>query len=181
VGAGSSDAEQVDSSDDEVDSSDDEVDSSDDEAPFAAANASRRRRRVDDSSDDSSDDDRASKKSKPTKSKPTPITSFAECELASQWTFVQPEDAKKIGKDLKDVNGMGDPDLAVIKLFPVQDGGSDWYLANINRDLVRKSFFWATFVDDLAEYRIPFFPKQYGKEWAFVKQKPCPSPSSPSF
>lgn len=171
------------------------ADSSDEEQPPAAATAAaslRRRRSSDDepapaaqadsSDEDSSDEEpmprkqpaiaaRAAKKSKP------PPPAFAECDLSLHWTYVQPDDAEKIGKDLTDVNGMGDPDLAVIKQFPVKDGGNDWYLANINRELVRKNFFWVTFVDDLAEYRIPFFPKQYGKQWAFVMKKPCPSPS----
>jgi hypothetical protein len=52
-----------------------------------------------------------------------------------------------------------------------------WFLAEINRVITRKTFFWATFVEDQQEYRIPFYPKQYGKEWAYVRKSLPPSPS----
>ena len=58
------------------------------------------------------------------------------------------------------------------KLFPLKDGGHDWFLATINTQYRLKHFFWVTFIDDQSEYRVKFYPTNYEKDWCFVKRKP---------
>ena len=77
-----------------------------------------------------------------------------------------------MGNNVKDAAGLGRPALFVAKLFPLKDGGLDWFLATINTQLRLKNFFWVTFVEDGAEYRIKFFPTKYNVDWIFLRRRP---------
>jgi hypothetical protein len=103
-------------------------------------------------------------------SKPSP-SSFADSDLASEWSPLSGEEARAIGNNVTDPSGLGDPSLRVAKLFPLKDGKYDWFLATINTKLKLKYFFWVKFVEDLTEYRIHFYPRKYDQEWCFVRAK----------
>jgi hypothetical protein len=104
--------------------------------------------------------------------KKDPISTFSDSDLASEWSPLSSEEASAVGNDVKDLSGLGDPTLRVAKLFPLkEDDKHDWFLGKINTNLKLKHFFWVTFVDDLAEYRIHFYPKKYNQDWCFVRAK----------
>ena len=66
-----------------------------------------------------------------------------------------------VGNDVKDPTGLGDSSLRVAKLFPLEDGTHEWFLATIVTKFKLKQFFWVSFVEDESEYRIKFFPYRY--------------------
>jgi hypothetical protein len=99
-----------------------------------------------------------------------PAVPFAQCALADRWETLSSDEAAAVGTNLTDPNGMGDPTLHVAKIFALEDGKYDWFIGEINTKVKQaKKHFWATFVEDGQEYRMPYFPKGYGTEWYFVR------------
>ena len=102
----------------------------------------------------------------------SPAFAFGDSDLAAHFLPLSEEEAKSVGNNVKDAAGLGRPALFVAKLFPLKDGGLDWFLATINTELRLKNFFWVTFVEDGAEYRIKFFPTKYNVDWIFLRRRP---------
>ena len=94
--------------------------------------------------------------------------------MASEWSPLSDEEASAVGNNVKDKSGLGNPNLRVAKLFPLKDDKPEWFLGGINVNFHLKHFFWVTFVEDESEYRIPFYPKKYNKEWCFVRANKAP-------
>ena len=106
---------------------------------------------------------------------PAPDAPFAESRLATDWSTLSRDEAAAVGNSVADPDGLGNPELNVAKIFPLKDGTRDWYIGTINTSArPSKKHFWATFVDDGAEYRMPYFPKGYGTEWYLVRVKTTP-------
>ena len=90
-----------------------------------------------------------------------PASPFTSSPLATQWAALSAEEAALVGNDVKDPAGLGDSSLRVAKLFPLEDGTHEWFLATIITKFKLKQFFWVSFVEDESEYRIKFFPYRY--------------------
>jgi hypothetical protein len=100
------------------------------------------------------------------------LVPFTGSDLAKGWAALAAEEACAVGTDVTDTSGLGDPSLHVAKLFPLNGGKEhNWFLDTINITLLRKNFFWVTYIDDGAEYRNNFYnPKSYGAQWCYVRK-----------
>ena len=159
-------------------------DSSDDDLPLVAARDARvaARKKADNDAAATPSTPSSAPKPPPAKPPPTnkkqrreppkPVLPFEDCELAREWSVVSEHEASSVGNNVADPKGLGDPELRVAKLFPLGGGTEhDWFLGTVNIELVRKKFFWVTYVDDGAEYRNQFYPKGYGVEWCYLRKK----------